>query len=179
MPLVRVGRFRLILQSVSELQSNKPRCGGARVSGSRFVSTKLVFLSRWLRIFSMTTGSSMQAITRSAPPQARQVSTSMLKTRRRRWAQVIEARRLATGRSFAGSITRGMLPLPRFAGVTWARWRLLGANTPWYRVRLTRGLGTSAESLAMKSTGSTESPGAILNSRRLARRAEGRMLGVT
>ena len=30
---------------------------------------------------------------------------------------------------------------------------LLGANTPWYRVRLTRGLGTSAASLASRSSG--------------------------
>ncbi len=123
--------------------------------GNRPLAAKVPFSLRCSRIFLITAGSSMHAITRSAPPQARQVSsgtslyptasrqpaavpigypaelaTSMLKTRRRRWAQVIEARRLPTGRSFAGSITRGMLPLPRFAGVTWARWRLLGANTP-------------------------------------------------
>jgi hypothetical protein len=37
-----------------------------------------------------------------------------------------------------------LLPLPRFAGVTRARCLLFGANTPWNRVRLTLGLGTSA-----------------------------------
>ena len=35
-----------------------------------------------------------------------------------------------------------LLPLPRPEGVTSARCLLLGANTPWNRVRLTRGLGT-------------------------------------
>ncbi len=61
-------------------------------------------------------------------------------------------------------------PLPRLAGVTRARYLLLGPNTPWKRVRLTRGFGTRAASRAMKSRGSTKSPGAILNSRKLADR---------
>jgi hypothetical protein len=39
--------------------------------------------------------------------------------------------------------------LPRPAGVTWCRSALLGANTPWNRVRLTRGFGTRAASRAM------------------------------
>ena len=43
---------------------------------------------------------------------------------------------------------------PRRAGVTAARWGLLGANTPWYRIRLTRGSGVRAVSRAMKSSGS-------------------------
>jgi hypothetical protein len=43
---------------------------------------------------------------------------------------------------------------PPAALVTCARCALFGANTPWKRVRLTRGLGTSALSLAMKSRGS-------------------------
>ena len=47
-----------------------------------------------------------------------------------------------------------LVALPRFAGVTNARCRLLGANTPWKRVRLTLGFGTGAASLAMKSNGS-------------------------
>jgi hypothetical protein len=37
-----------------------------------------------VRIFSITTGSSMQAMILTAPPQARQVSMSMWKTRFRR-----------------------------------------------------------------------------------------------
>jgi Ca2+-transporting ATPase len=36
------------------------------------------------------------------------------------------------------------LQMPRLAGVTKARCLLLGANTPWNRVRLALGLGTSA-----------------------------------
>jgi len=43
----------------------------------------------------MTSGSSMQAMIRTAPPQAAQVSMSMPNTRLRRCAQVIAARRSA------------------------------------------------------------------------------------
>ena len=42
------------------------------------------------------------------------------------------------------AVDSGLLPLPRFAGVTRARCLLFGANTPWNRVRLNLGLGTSA-----------------------------------
>ena len=42
----------------------------------------------------------------------------------------------------------------RVAGVTRARRWLFGANTPWKRVKLVRGLGTNAASRAMKSNGS-------------------------
>jgi len=38
----------------------------------------------------------------------------------------------------------GLLPLPRLAGVTRARWALFGAKTPWNRIRLTLGFGTNA-----------------------------------
>lgn len=45
------------------------------------------------------------------------------------------------------------LGLLRFAGTTYSRrWRF-GANTLWRRVRLRWGLGTTAESPAMKSSG--------------------------
>lgn len=50
------------------------------------------------------------------------------------------------------------VPLPVFRplpeGVTSARQRWFGANTPWYLVWFTRGLGTSAARRAMKSKGS-------------------------
>ena len=46
------------------------------------------------------------------------------------------------------------LHLPRLAGVTRARYLLLGAKTPWKRVKLTLGLGTRATSLEIKSNGS-------------------------
>ncbi len=39
---------------------------------------------------------------------------------------------------------------PRRAGVTRVLCLLFGANTPWNRVRLTRGCGTSEPSFAMK-----------------------------
>ena len=45
------------------------------------------------------------------------------------------------------------LPLPRLAGVTLILCLLLGANTPWKRVRLTLGLGTNDASFAIKSSG--------------------------
>ena len=93
--------------------------------------------------------------------------------------RLMAARRCAGASSTPASVDSGLLALPRFAGVTTARCLLFGANTPWKRARFTRGLGTSAASRAMKSSGSTKSPGAILNSHRLARRAEGRMPRVT
>ena len=90
------------------------------------------------------------------PPQLLQVSMSMLKTRFRRCAQVIAARRsTGVGPSVASAVLAvpALLPLPRLEGVTRARCALLGAKTPWKRVRLTRGFGTSATSLAMKYSG--------------------------
>ena len=42
---------------------------------------------------------------------------------------------------------------PRRAGVTSDRCLLFGANTPWKRVRLTRGFGTSEANFDMKSSG--------------------------
>ena len=83
----------------------------------------------------MTSGSSMQAMILTGPPQAGQVSRSMPKTRLSRWAQLIEARRSAGVRSSACSFEVRWLPFPRLAGVTRARYWLLGANTPWKRVR--------------------------------------------
>jgi len=61
-------------------QSNRP-AGGARLWGSRSCGPEVTFSCRWVRILSMTTGSSMQAITLTAPPQALQVSMSILITR--------------------------------------------------------------------------------------------------
>ena len=62
---------------VSQPRSNKPGCGGARLSGIRIVSIAGTVSSRWVSIFSMTTGSSIQAITLTCPPHSRQVSISM------------------------------------------------------------------------------------------------------
>lgn len=50
-------------------------------------------------------GSSIQATTLLAPPHSRQISTSMLKTRLRRCAQVMAARRSRPGRLGATTIT--------------------------------------------------------------------------
>ena len=51
------------------VSSNSPRCGGARHGGRRLASDSGAFASRWVRIFSITSGSSMQAMIRIAPPQ--------------------------------------------------------------------------------------------------------------
>ncbi len=83
-------------------------------------------------------------------PHASQVSISMLKTRFKRLAQVIEAR-FSTGVWSTSSTGWHFLCLPRRAGVTFARYLLLGANTPWKRVRLTLGWGIKATSLEIKS----------------------------
>ena len=62
-------------------QSNRP-AGGARLWGSRSFGPETTFSCRWVRILSITVGSSwMQAITLTAPPQALQVWMSMLNTR--------------------------------------------------------------------------------------------------
>ena len=101
----------------------------------------------------MTSGSSIHATIPTDPPQAGQVSISILNTRLRRCAQVIEARRSAAVGSSASAAATAGPPLPRLAGVTRARYWLFGANTPWKRVRFTRGFGTSTASRAMKSSG--------------------------
>ena len=67
---------------------------------------------------------------------------------------VIDARRSAGDWHCPSSSALRLLPLPRLEGVTCIRYLLLGANTPWNRVRLTRGLGTNAASRARKSNGS-------------------------
>ena len=74
----------------------------------------------------MTSGSSMQAIILTAPPQCSQTSTSMRNTRLRRRAHVI-----ALCFSAAGNGLSAASRLPRLAGVTWARQREFGANIPW------------------------------------------------
>ena len=91
---------------------------------------------------------------RTGPWQRSQRVMSILNTRFRRWAQVIDAWRSAGDRSSMSAPTC-LPPLPLPAGVISARCLLLGANTPWQRVRLTLGFGTRAASLAIKSSGYT------------------------
>ena len=85
---------------------------------------------------------------RTSPPHSLQISTSILNTRFNLCAQVIEARFSAEVWSLS-SAEWVFLRLPRLAGVTFERYLLLGANTPWKRVRLTLGLGTRETSLEM------------------------------
>lgn len=69
----------------------------------------------------MTLGPSMQAMIRTAPPQAGHVAISIPKTRFRRYVQVIEARRSAGVGSPSAGVTCSP-PLPRLAGVTRAQY---------------------------------------------------------
>ena len=101
-----------------ESQSTKPAHGGARLAGNRPVPAEAAFSFRWVSIFSITTGSSMQAITLTVPPHSRHVSMSILKTRFNRWAQVIDAQRSAGVGSCVSLGALVFLPLPRFAGRT-------------------------------------------------------------
>ena len=68
-----------------------------------------------------------------------------LKTRFNRFAQAVEAL-FSAGVWSVSSGDWVFLHLPRLAGVTSARYLLLGANTPWKRVRLTLGLGLASNS---------------------------------
>lgn len=61
--------------------SNSPRWGGARHGGRLNASGSAAFASRWVRIYSITSGPLMQEMTRTAPPQGGQVSMSVPKTR--------------------------------------------------------------------------------------------------
>ena len=63
--------------------------------GRRPAGAGVSFSCRSASIFSITTGSSMQAMILTAPPHSRQVSISILNTRLRRCAQLIDARRSA------------------------------------------------------------------------------------
>ena len=103
----------------------------------------------------MAVGSWMLATIRTAPPQWTQVLTSMPNTRLRRCAQLIARRRWSGVRSSLLALVDSASAadfLPRPDGVNCARRLEFGANMPWKRVRWARGGGTSAASLAMKST---------------------------
>ncbi len=58
-------------------QSNQPVPGGARLGGNE-VAAAGAYWSRCMRIFLMIVGSSMQAITLTAPPHVSQVSITEL-----------------------------------------------------------------------------------------------------
>lgn len=77
----------------------------------------------------ITAGSSILAMTLTLLLHLSQVSISILKTRFNLYAHAIEARFSAGVRS-ASSTELHFLGLPRLAGVTIARYLLLGANTP-------------------------------------------------
>ena len=68
--MLRSSNLSWMVGFVESGQSNKPACGGARPSGKRPLVAEAAFSVRWASIFSMTTGSSMQAITLMAPPHS-------------------------------------------------------------------------------------------------------------
>ena len=86
--------------------------------------------------------SAMLAMTRSRPPHCRQVSMSMPNTRLRRCAQVRFGEQSTVDVAPCG--LAGWAAPGCVLGTIRARSGLAGANTPWYRVRWARGLGTSA-----------------------------------
>jgi hypothetical protein len=94
-------------------QPNRLACGGARVSGNRAVTVVGAFSARQVSIFLIISGSSMQAITLAAPPQARQVFTSMLNTRLSRCAQLMAAWRSVGVRSCGSLAVVDLQPVPR------------------------------------------------------------------
>jgi len=110
------------------LQSNKPtgRLGEARQSGNSAVAAELAVLSRCASIFLITAESSILATIRTSPPHSLQVSISILKTRFKRFAQVIEAR-FSAGVWSVSPADWHFIRLPRLAGVTHARFLLFGA----------------------------------------------------
>jgi hypothetical protein len=76
--------------------------------GIREGAEQASLVSMWNRIFLITTGSSTQAMIRSAPPQAGLVSMSMPKMRLNRCPQIIAMDDMYPG--FAGAKNRSSLP---------------------------------------------------------------------
>ncbi len=115
--------------------------GGARTSR----------LARCPRREAMTAGSVMSANTFTDPPQREQMLRSMSNTPRSRCIRVIKA---PGGGPEVGSSSVHTRALSGCLPGTPTRWRALGANTPWYRMRGGRGRGTHAARGARKSSGS-------------------------
>ena len=67
----------VLLAWLCAYQANKLAWGGARDGGKRRAAWEASLRSRWVRIFLITTGSSMQAIILTWPPQLLQISMSM------------------------------------------------------------------------------------------------------
>ena len=102
----------------------------------------------------MSAGCSMLAMTRSRPPQCRQVSMSMANTRWRRCAQVRFGEPSAAEAAPCG--LAGLAAAGCVLGTMRGRSGLAGANTPWYRVyaesqtMCTWALGGLRNSMAVK-----------------------------
>jgi hypothetical protein len=95
------------------VQTNRPAWGGIQHRGRRETSAKAPFSSRQVRIFSITAGTSMRAIIITAQPHSRQVSISILNTRSRPCAQIIDASRSAEVFSWPASVALGLFPPPQ------------------------------------------------------------------
>ena len=106
-------------ESILSNQSNNPGCGEARTGGRCEGAGSLTPVSGCTRIFSMTSGSSIHAMMRTAPPHAGQISISIPNTRFSRCAHVIEACPSAGVGASAGDSSS--LPLPCPPRITLAR----------------------------------------------------------
>jgi hypothetical protein len=103
-------------------QPNSRPWGGARQGGSRAAWGPAAFASRWVRIFSIVLGSSMQAMVRAAPPQAQRVSTPRPNARLRRCAQLIGDRRRSPRLQLNGvPLEEPKPPQPAGLGPGWFR----------------------------------------------------------
>jgi len=131
---------------------NKSGWGGARAFDWFPTSWACFFLTE-LSSFSIVARSSIHAIIFTLPPQCSQTDISMSNTLFSRWAQVILARlspsfwALSLASSLSGAFSAVLGMIKRLYG-------LFGANTPWNRVKFTRGVGTNAAKRATKSNAS-------------------------
>ena len=106
---------------------------------------------RCARILPITAESSMAARSVKGPPHCGQVVMSMAKMRLSNWAQLRRARVEAGGR--APVSLEEADAWSRSPGTIWDRSAALGANTPWKRMRWSRGWGMSAAKRCRNSSG--------------------------
>jgi hypothetical protein len=80
------------LVSFAQINTADDEPGEARQSGNRLSAAFTPFFSKKAKMVLITAGSSTLAMILTSPPHSLQVSISILKTRFKRFAQVIETR---------------------------------------------------------------------------------------
>jgi hypothetical protein len=114
---------------------------------------------RWVRILPIAARCRIAAMIFSSPaPQLGQRRRSMPNTRSSNRAQPMGCARVRSGSacSYSADAATPVATCARAGGpcgTTRARNLALGASTPWYRIRCSRGRGTSAASRCMNSSG--------------------------